>query len=83
MTMFSKKTVEWKKPFSERIAKRVSKIPTGELAMWTEQALSEIGRCLTSYERTRESVYLEEALNGAEAMHAVIDEYHRRMTSTS
>lgn len=82
MTMFSKKTTEWKKPFSEKIAKRVSRIPTGELAMWAEQAMSELGRCLSSYERTRDQLYLEEALNGAEAMHAVIDEYHRRMTST-
>ena len=80
--LFSKKT-EWKKPFDEKIAKRVSKIPTGELAMWSEQALTEIGRCLSSYERTREPVYLAEALNGAEALHAVIDEYSRRMTSTS
>lgn len=83
MTIFSKKTSEWKKPFDEKIAKRVAKIPTGELAMWSEQALSELGRCLSSYERTREPVYLTEALNGAEALHAVIDEYARRMTSTT
>lgn len=82
MTIFSKKNTDWKKPFDEKIAKRVAKIPTGELAMWAEQALSELGRCLSNYERTREALYLEEALNGAEAMHAVIDEYHRRMTST-
>ena len=81
--MFSKKSAEWNKPFSELISKRVARIPTGDLAMWSEQALSEIGRCLSNYERTRDVIYLNEALNGAEAMHAVIDEYHRRMTSTT
>lgn len=81
--LFKKGQSDWKKPFSEKVAKRVSKIPTGELAMWSEQALYELGRCLSSYERTREDIYLTEALNGAEALHAVIDEYARRMTSTS
>lgn len=69
---------KWDKPFSEKIAKRVSKIPTSELAMWSEQAVYELGRCLSAYERTREAVYLEEALNGAEAMHAVVAEYYKR-----
>lgn len=75
------KNKNWDKPFSEKIAKRVAKIPTGELAMWTEQALFDLGRCLSNYEKSRSSIYLEEALNGAEAMHAVIHEYHRRMNS--
>lgn len=77
--MFKKK--DWNKPFSEKISARVAKIPTGELAMWSEQALFELGRCLSSYEKTRATIYLTEALNGAEALHAVIDEYHRRMTA--
>ena len=75
------KNKNWDKPFSEKIAKRVAKIPTGELAMWSEQALSELGRCLSTYEKTRSTIYLEEALNGAEALHAVIHEYAKRMTS--
>ena len=78
--MFKNKT--WNKPFSEKVSKRVAKIPTGELALWSEQALFELGRCLSTYEKTRSTVYLTEALNGAEALHAVVDEYHRRMTST-
>ncbi len=77
--LFNKKP--WVKPFLEKLAKRVAKIPTGDLALWSEQAISEIGRCLSSYERTRESVYLEEALNGVEALHAVVDSYYGRMTS--
>ena len=77
--MFNKKK-EWNKPFSEKIAKRVAKIPTGELANWTDQAIYELGRTLSSYEKSREALYLEEALVGAEALHAVVNEYYSRMT---
>jgi hypothetical protein len=74
---FSKKEV-WVKPFSEKVAKRVKRIPTGELDLWTDQALIELGRCLANYTRNRDVYYLNEALNGAEALHAVIDELHNR-----
>jgi hypothetical protein len=78
--MFKKKEI-WTKPFSEKIAKRVKKIPTGELTMWVDQAMLDLGRCLSQYERDRENkVFLEEALVGAEAIHAVVDELHARMT---
>lgn len=74
----TKKKVE-PKAFSEKIAKRVSKIPTGELEMWTDQTLYEVGRCLSGYQKNRSKVYLEEALNGAEALHAVVNELYNRM----
>jgi uncharacterized membrane protein YebE (DUF533 family) len=78
--MFKKK--DWNKPFSEKVAKRVSKIPTGELTVWADQSLYEMGRLISSYERTRERVYLDELAQGAEAFHAVIHELNKRMTST-
>jgi hypothetical protein len=71
----------WTKPFSEKVSKRVAKIPTAELEMWIDQSLYEVGRCVSSYSKSREKVYLEEALQGAEALHAVVDELHRRATS--
>lgn len=77
--MFKKKEV-WNKPFSEKIAKRVKKIPTGELTMWVDQAMLDLGRCISQYDRTREPAILTEALTGAEAIHAVVDELHTRMT---
>ena len=80
MNFFKKKT-PWQKPFSERVAKRVSKIPTGELVMWADQALFDLGRCLNSYEKSKDKLYLDEALTGAEAIHAVVNELHTRMTS--
>ena len=78
---FFKKT-PWIKPFSPKIAKRVSSIPTADLEMWAEQSVFELGRCLSAYSRTRDSKALEEALNGAEAVHAVIDQLYVRKTST-
>ena len=78
--MFKKKE-PWVKPFSENVAKRVSKIPTMELENWIDQALYDVGRCISLYSKTRDRVYLEESLFGAEALHAVVDELKRRATS--
>jgi hypothetical protein len=81
MTLFNKQQKLSTKPFSEKIAKRVAKIPTAELEMWADQALFELGRCLSLYNKHRSTAVLEEAVNGAEALHAVIDELNTRMTS--
>lgn len=75
--MFNKKA-KWEKPFPEKIAKRVSKIPTADLSSWAEQSLFELGKCLSLYEKSRETYYLNEALTGVEAAHAVINELHKR-----
>lgn len=77
------KTKNWDKPFSEKVAKRVSKIPTGELTMWADQSLYDLGRLISAYERSRDQVYLDELLTGAEALHAVVHELNRRMTTTN
>ena len=82
MNFFKKKT-PWTKPFSEKISKRVKKIPTGELVIWTDQAMYDLGRCLNQYEKSKNSTFLDEALLGAEAIHAVVDELHTRMTKVS
>ena len=80
--VFKKKTT-WDKPFSEKIAKRVKKIPTAELEMWVEQSTYELGRCMGIYSRNRDLVALEEALTGAEALHAVVNELHARTSRTT
>ena len=77
--MFKKKEL-WIKPFSEKVAKRVGKIPTSELEMWIDQSVYEVGRCMSLYSKSRETTYLEEALLGAEALHAVVDELKQRAT---
>jgi len=80
MMFFSKKDKAWDKPFSEKVAKRVSKIPTAELEMWVDQAIYEVGRCLSGFSKNREQVFLDEARTGAEALHAVVEELYKRNT---
>lgn len=71
----------WDKPFSEKVAKRVARIPTAELEIWIDQTLYEVGRCISMYLKTRDEVYLKEARSGAEALHAVVEELHKRSTN--
>jgi len=77
---FLKSKETWDKPFSEKVARRVSKIATAELEVWIEQATYEVGRCMSLYARNREKSFLDEALLGAEALHAVVHELHKRTT---
>jgi hypothetical protein len=77
MNIFKKKST-WDKPFSEKVAKRVSKIPTAELEMWIENSIYEVGRCMSGYSKSRELFYLEEARIGAEAINAVVEELYKR-----
>lgn len=79
--IFSKKPKSsWDKPFSPKVAKRVSRIPTSELEMWVDQAIYELGRCLSGFSKSREQVFLDEARTGAEALHAVVEELYKRNT---
>lgn len=71
----------WDKPFSEKVAKRVTRIPTGELTMWADQSLYDMGRLISAYERSRDKAYLDELMMGAEAFHAVVHELNKRMSS--
>lgn len=81
MPWFKKKT-KWDKPFSEKIARRVSRIPTGELSVWADQTIYEVGRLLSQYERSRSIENMTELAEGAEALHAVVHELNKRMNST-
>jgi hypothetical protein len=81
--MFSfRKPKNWNKPFSERIAKRVSRIPTIDLHNWTEQAIYETGRLLTAYERDRTPEAMKTLMDGAEAVHALVNEIDKRTNRT-
>lgn len=81
MSWFKKKP-KWDKPFSEKIARRVSRIPTGELSVWADQTIYEVGRLLGQYERNRSVETITELAEGAEALHAVVHELNKRMNST-
>lgn len=73
------KTKSWDKPFPEKLSRRVGRVPTAELSTWAEQAINELGRCLSLYDKSRNVMYLEEALSGAEALNAVVSELHSRV----
>jgi hypothetical protein len=77
--IFKTKTIEYRS-FSPQIEKRVAKIPGPELEVWADQAISEIGRCLSMYQRNRDQRYLDEFLKGAEALHAVANSMHKKFT---
>lgn len=79
MKIFSSRR-RWDKPFSERIAKRVSKIPTNDLTVWLDQAIYELGRLTSSYERNPSKDSAGELLTAAEAVHAVANELNKRIT---
>lgn len=74
-----KKNKNWDKPFSEKIARRVAMISTPDLAMWADQALTEISRTLPSHRDPDASKVL---LEGAEALHALIHELNKRNGNT-
>jgi len=74
--MFKKN--RWDKPFSQKVAKRVKMISSAQLPSWIEGASYEITRCIREYEKSGDIVFLNEALIGAEALHASVDELHRR-----
>lgn len=73
----------WKKPttpivFSEKLVKRVLKVPTADLMMWVEQALSETSRTCTAYVKNPNSSDLDDMIVGAEAVHYLVTELKRR-----
>ena len=73
---------KWDKPFSERIAKRVSRIPTVDLTTWADQSIYALGRSLSTFERERSEAAMKELADGAEALHAVVHELNKRMNNT-
>ena len=82
MVKFWKKKQTWDKPFSEKIAKRIARIPTGQLAMWADQSLYGIGVQIRAVETNASVEALTELLEGAEALYAVVYELNKRMRST-
>jgi hypothetical protein len=66
------------KPFPEKVQRRVNTLPTADLVLWIEQAMSETNRSLSAYQKHGDKVYLADMEMGAEAMHALVHELHKR-----
>lgn len=76
MSWFTRKTVAY--PYSDKIVKRVSKISTADLIMWIEQAINETNRAASAYRGGASPNSLEDMLLGAEALHCLAEELHKR-----
>ena len=74
ITMFKKK-VEREKT---KMEKRVAKLPSVELLSWTDQAIYSLGRNLSTWQKTEDKFYLDEAKAAAEALHAIVDTLSER-----
>ena len=61
-----------------KLTKRVEKIGTSELIVWSENALFAIGKSLTNWGRNRDEALLEEAHLGAQALLAITTELKKR-----
>lgn len=66
------------KPFSEKLSARVAKIPTADLVQWIEQAMNETNRSCSNYMKMNDITFLEDMLIGAEAIHCLVNELHKR-----
>lgn len=60
------------------ITRRVSALATADLTAWADQAIYTTGRYLTLYGRTGDARDLEEALTGAQVLHAIVAEIKQR-----
>lgn len=61
-----------------KLQKRVAGISTPDLVTWSENSLYIIGKEVTGWMRTKDEFHLDEALLGAEALVAVIQELKQR-----
>lgn len=73
----------WKKkvgpqPQQSKLEKRVAMISTPDLVTWVENALFVIGKETTGWMRSKDSALLDEALVGAEALTAILNELKKR-----
>jgi hypothetical protein len=64
-----------------RVEKRVDSLPTSELLQWAEQALYPIGRNLSSWQKSNEEVYLEEARMNAEVVYTIVETIAKRQNA--
>jgi len=65
-----------------KLEKRVASLSNEELTKWVDQAMFTIGRNISSWSKTSEYLYVEEAQLGSEALLAVITELKKRSASS-
>jgi hypothetical protein len=61
-----------------KLERRIASISTPELVTWAENSLYVVGKEVTGWLRTKDPLLIDEALVGAEALHAVVRELQFR-----
>lgn len=61
-----------------KVEKRIAVLPVSELLPWSEQAIYSLGRNLSSWQKTQDKFYLDEAKVAAEVVHAITEELYKR-----
>jgi hypothetical protein len=78
--MFRSKEKKQEKQKS-RVERRVDSMPSSELLPWTEQLTYSVGRNLSSWQKTNDLFFLDEARTAAEALYVITDTLARRNQS--
>lgn len=65
-------------PKKTKIEKRVETLPTSELVGWSETTLYSVSTNLNSWQKSRESAFLEEAKMGVEVLSAIVKTLQER-----
>jgi hypothetical protein len=73
--MFKKKKEQREKT---KLEKRVASLPSTELVGWSENALYSVSRNLSTWQKSGDTFYLEEANVGIEALKAIVDTLRER-----
>jgi hypothetical protein len=63
---------------SARLERRVAKMRTGDLVLWTESSTAGIGKAFGDWQQTGERDSLDEARMGTAALLIALDELERR-----
>lgn len=66
-----------------RLERRVDSMHSAELLPWTEQLIYSVGRNLSSWQKTNDTFFLNEARTAAEALYLITDALDKRNNSVN
>lgn len=61
-----------------RVAKRVARLATPDLYVWSETCVLNLGRSLSEHQKAAEGFTLQDAKENAQALLALVEEIERR-----
>lgn len=63
-----------------KMTKRAAMLPVSELIPWSDSVLYSIAKNLSSWQKTEAVAYLEEARVNTEALYAIVESLHARVS---